>query len=201
MSKPMGLDNITVSTKEETEVKDKTWLKDSITKEMQDLFSTTNPNYFDFEYTNKKIRGLVNQLDEPETLTPEWIEERIHYSMDQDTFGNIVRIESVPVKFLQNLLVPKQELPVIPQSVADWLKDRQKNGFPNVDIIEQIYSIDYTDNLEVHTADAPLKKYLNSSNENKEKIVKAVINDNYEVEEENAPLPQYDFEMSENDDG
>lgn len=51
----------------------------------------------------------LNQLDEPETLTPEWIDERIHYSTDQDAFGNIVRIEMVPAKYLQNLLVPKQE--------------------------------------------------------------------------------------------
>lgn len=53
----------------------------------------------------KEARNKVNQLDEPEILTPEWIDERIHYSTDQDAFGNIVKIESVPVKYLQNLLV------------------------------------------------------------------------------------------------
>ena len=64
----------------------------------------------------------LNQLDEPETLTPEWIDERIHYSTDQDAFGNIVRIEMVPAKYLQNLLVPKQE--VTENQAKDTLEEK-----------------------------------------------------------------------------
>ena len=93
---------------EETEVKDKMWLKDSITKEMQDLFSTTNPNYFDFENTNKKIRGFVNQLDEPEVLSQEWIDE--NSTLGQFITNKVINFDKfVKADKLKNLLVPKQE--------------------------------------------------------------------------------------------
>lgn len=61
---------------EETEVKDKKWLQDSITRVMQDLFSTPEPNYFDFEKANKRMRGLIDQLDEPELpVIPKFVAE------------------------------------------------------------------------------------------------------------------------------
>lgn len=77
---------------EETEVKDKIWLKDSITRELQDLFSVSNPNYFDFEETNKKIRGLIDQLDEPKKpVVPEFVGEFIaDYKEQGYTLANAI---------------------------------------------------------------------------------------------------------------
>ena len=117
-------------------MKDKKWLKDSITKEMQDLYGTIGPNYFDYEYTNKRIKGLVdqlgkpevkrlerkikeldsyndelirdnnqlrNELDNPEVLSQEWIDEHTWNN-------NLVGRPFVYVDDLQSLPVPKQEI-------------------------------------------------------------------------------------------
>ena len=71
----------------------------------------------------KRIKQKINQLDEPEVLSEDWIEEHHYIRMDPDN-------PFVYVKDLQNLLVPKQELPVIPKFVADWIESR-KNNYPS----------------------------------------------------------------------
>ena len=51
-----------------------------------------------------------------EKLDSKWIDEHEYIRMDPDN-------PFVYVKDLQNLLVPKQELPVIPKFVAEWIKE------------------------------------------------------------------------------
>jgi hypothetical protein len=69
---------------------------------------------------------LINQLDEPEVLSQEWIDENKSLingrSTNPDgTEGDCYDAHYIHVLELQNLLVPKQELPVIPNYVAKWI--------------------------------------------------------------------------------
>lgn len=113
--------------------KDKQWAKDKATKEIKDLFSISEPNYFDFESTNKAIRGVIDQLDEPEvTLDKSFDKVAESYSMTKEevwrriewfeTHTEVLSQEwidehkksytmedSIEISDLQNLLVPKQE--------------------------------------------------------------------------------------------
>ena len=80
--------------------KDKKWLKKEISKRDKGTIYTCD------------LMCLINNLDEPEVLSQEWIRENqerkdIHFY--------------VSVTKLQNLLVPKQELPVVPKHVAEWI--------------------------------------------------------------------------------
>ena len=80
--------------------KDKEWLKKEISKRDKGTIYTCD------------LMCLINNLDEPEVLSHEWIrnnQERkgVHF------FVNVTK--------LQNLVVPKKELPVIPKFVADWV--------------------------------------------------------------------------------
>ena len=59
----------------------------------------------------------LKQLDEPEVLSQEWIVDNV--SFIQAGRGYVLGSK------LQNLLVPKQELPVIPKFVADFLNERK----------------------------------------------------------------------------
>ena len=74
-----------------------------------------------------RILELINQLDEPETLSEYWIEQK---SIDThvDTLNGEVQV-TFRLDDLQNLLVPEQELPVIPKFVAEWIESR-KNNYP-----------------------------------------------------------------------
>ena len=51
----------------------------------------------------------------PEVLSQEWIDEN---SFEADNWNEVVHVDK-----LQNLLVPKQELPVIPKFVAEWIEE------------------------------------------------------------------------------
>lgn len=116
---------------EETEVKSKQELIEEWESaiESAEFYGKGKENRL-IEYMRSFVDDLY-QLDEPETLTPEWIDERIHYSTAQDTFGNIVRIETVPAKFLQNLLVPKSK--EITEDLA-WELLKEKYEWPWVDL-------------------------------------------------------------------
>ena len=89
---------------EETEVKNieelKSWFED------------------DKLYVGEYVKHKINQLDEPEVLSSDWIDEH-----KENWQGLSITGYSVPEKDLQNLLVPKQELPVIPQFVAEWIEE------------------------------------------------------------------------------
>lgn len=101
---------------EETEVKkDIEWLKEEIGELpcVDTVFNSDGSYYIDSAVPVMTVYDLLNQLDEPEVLTLEWIDEHeIHYNH---------WVGAVPVTELRNLLVPKQEKPVIPNYVAKWI--------------------------------------------------------------------------------
>ena len=98
--------------------KDLKWLKDEILTDMRYLEGNRDIQQLDIKYqTLREVAQKINSLDEPEVLSQEWIDENkkdsgVHY------IGYYV-----PIGRLQNLLVPKQELPVIPKFVAEWIEE------------------------------------------------------------------------------
>lgn len=69
------------------------------------------------------IAEIIDQLDEPEVLSQEWIERN---TSPVDDEGRLYVWKSD----LQNAIVPKQELPVIPKFVAEYINDRKEVSFP-----------------------------------------------------------------------
>ena len=95
---------------EETEVKDLEWLKRSIDKRIKTIESDditfVGSEYYDEGYIDgmRDVLYRINQLDEPEVLSSDWIDEH-----KENWQGLSITGYSVPEKDLQNLLVPKQE--------------------------------------------------------------------------------------------
>ena len=90
--------------------KDIGWAK----KEIKELMTEESQNYPHDEMVEKEmVLGILNQLDEPEVLSQDWIDENSSYA----SFDGITE-EYIHVDDLKELLVPKQELPVIPSYVA-----------------------------------------------------------------------------------
>ena len=73
------------------------------------------------------IYGLINQLGELEVLSQEWIDKYVIYVRG---LGDIIEAEAV-----ENLLVPKHELPVIPRFVAEAIEEDKECGY---DVYESI---------------------------------------------------------------
>ena len=83
--------------------KDIEWLKDEILTDMRYLEGNREIQQLDIKYqTLREVAQKINSLDEPETLSEEWIEEHEYIRMDPDN-------PFVYVKDLQNLLVPEQK--------------------------------------------------------------------------------------------
>ena len=83
---------------EETELKNIEWAK----KEIEGLETESSQNYPHDEMIEKEIvLSILDQLDEPEVLSQEWIDENSQSYYWHESM--------VPVSKLQNLLVPKQE--------------------------------------------------------------------------------------------
>ena len=119
---------------EETEVKkDKEWLLNEIER-ITDEYS--NQSFFTnfARYMISEIEEAVYQLDEPEVLSQEWIDEN-----STNLLMSSPMIKWVEASKLQNLLVPKQELPTIPQFVADWIEETKKQRKSLVFAITYIY--------------------------------------------------------------
>ena len=86
--------------------KDKKWLKAEIDNQAIIM---------DKGYIHRgDLMYLIDKLDEPEVLSQEWIDKHAEY---YEYLGYAV----VPTDKLQNLLVPKQELPVVPKYVDEWI--------------------------------------------------------------------------------
>ena len=82
--------------------KDLEWLKEEILTDMQYLEGNREIQQLDIKYqTLREVVQKINSLDEPETLSEEWIEEHEYIRMDPDN-------PFVYVKDLQNLLVAEQ---------------------------------------------------------------------------------------------
>lgn len=101
--------------------KDIEWLKRSIDKRIKTIESDditfVGSEYYDEGYIDgmRDVLYRANQLDEPEVLSLDWIDDNkkdsgVHY------IGYYV-----PIGRLHDLLVPNQELPVIPNYVAKWI--------------------------------------------------------------------------------
>ena len=98
--------------------KDKKWLKEKVDRLFFDNSMSNNPYLVAKREAITEISNLIDQLDEPEVLSEEWI--------DKNKFEVNGWNEAVHVEDLQNLLVPKQDKPVIPQFVADYYNDFKK---------------------------------------------------------------------------
>ena len=81
--------------------KDIEWLKQEIGIEMIQLEPNRKERWSDVKYqTLRNVAQKIYQLDEPEVLSQEWIDEhKKSYTME----------DSIEISDLQNLLVPKQE--------------------------------------------------------------------------------------------
>lgn len=95
------------------------WLKDEI-KVFQN-----GENMFTAEFNAgvqqalEYVQELIDQLEEPETLSEEWINEHSKsYTMEN----------AVEISDLKNLLLPQPKKPVIPQHVADWIDTHNLYG-------------------------------------------------------------------------
>lgn len=115
-------------------MRDKKWLKDEVAR----IYDARD--YWSVDDLKDEILDSINELDEPEVLSQEWIDEYVHY---EDVRGYV--LEFIHVDNLQNLLVPKQELPVVPKFVADWIEDLKSK---KLNILESIY--DFTHGEDIH---------------------------------------------------
>lgn len=127
------------------------WLKEEIT-EILLTSKKDGTNYFYYRDLKEKIYNAIDQLHEPEVLSEEesinivlddlkeYIKEQrslsqnvglAHTSAGNDThyrqYDYVLECvnEYEPSDDLQNLLVPKQELPVIPKFVAEHIENRR----------------------------------------------------------------------------
>lgn len=110
---------------------------------------------------------LIDQLDEPETLNEEWINEHSKaYTMEN----------SVEISDLKNLLLPQPKKPVIPKFVADWIESYRDEGGDTIEILGSLtpvfVSSSFIDN-----------KVIQWFKKNTDKMLNSLIN-GYEVEKE-----------------
>ena len=101
--------------------KDKKWLKEKADRLFFDNSMSNNPYLVAKREAITEISNLIDQLDEPEVLSQKWIDE---HKWDNDHIWK----PFVCVEDLKNLLVPKQELPVIPRWVADNIESKKRVG-------------------------------------------------------------------------
>ena len=92
--------------------KDIKWLKSEVEK--QDIVMDKGHIY------TSDLLYLIEQLDEPETLSEDWLDENKSSWTKLKISGYYI-----PVDKLQNLIVSKQKLPAIPKYVADWIEEER----------------------------------------------------------------------------
>lgn len=155
--------------------KDIEWLKDKIflrRKYLAKLLLEGEESTFTERElkTLKGVLGLIDQLDEPEVLSQEWISDNAVVGQYPIGIGHVV-----PAYKLQSLLVPKQGLPVVPKYVADFIKVRKYTD---------AYSLQYIFCIAMERSEAEqLKKEYDWISANGEAFARAWL-DGYEVEEE-----------------
>jgi len=174
---------------EEKEMKDLEWVKAKLKKDHKDgevaksqikdgekIDGIDLDSYWRGRQTANYIaRCYLEDLDEPEVLSQEWIDKN---SMTGASSWKDKRY--VSVEYLENLLVPKQEKPVIPEYVADYIPSFD---CPKKEILRQnLESVIKKNFNEEYT---PAEKWINN---NFDLFALAVILDSYEIEEE----PKYE---------
>ena len=116
----------------------------------------------------------IDQLDELEVLSVEWIDKN-KTSTDRKLDGT--PIYKVREELLQNLLVPKQELPVVPMWFDEWWKDIPKGEchlFYNIGRFQE-------ELFDFETREA--YDYITDP-DNKKKLLNIIVNElEYKVEE------------------
>ena len=87
-------------------MKDKKWLKEAVGELpwVDTVFQVDGVSYIDTAVSVMQVYDLIDQLDEPETLSEEWLDENKSSWMKMKVDGHYI-----PVEKLQNLLVPKQK--------------------------------------------------------------------------------------------
>ena len=144
--------------------KDKLWAKLKIRKELE---SWQNIEGSIDKDGIKYVLNIIDQLDEPEVLSQEWIDEHAEHH-------EYIGFKGVPVDDLQNLIVPKQELPVIPQFVANYI-DKSR---------EEAYSLfGAFDKMPTEVASWLIYSKSEGKSEGQDTFARAWL-DGYEVEEE-----------------
>jgi hypothetical protein len=147
--------------------KDIEWLKEEIGTEMIQLEPNRTERWSDVKYqTLRSVAQKIYQLDEPEVLSQEWIDKSAVHVRGLGDFLEVIAVES--------LLVPKQELPVIPKYVADWIEDIKPDNSLRV-------AFGYIAQRKADNHDDPLAFWIEEGNS--ETFARAWL-DGYEVEEE-----------------
>ena len=147
--------------------KDIKWLKEEVGELnlVDTVFEADGVSYIDTAVSVMQVYDLIDQLDEQEVLSHKWISDHIIFNEKEDA-------EYIYADELQNLIVPKQELPVVPKHVGEWItRYREKYDlYPALRLLEnntlvwgQIYEW---------------------YRENTHKFVNAFLTGEYEVEEE-----------------
>lgn len=126
-------------------MKEKEWLRERIEKlkKKADERNSMGLVYSDEERALQLVGIYVSELGEPETLAKEWIEKNAEYA-DAISESSCKDVAVVRIDKLQNLLVPKQEKPTIPQFVADWIEELKDN---EVNLLDNIYDFTHTDTI------------------------------------------------------
>ena len=138
------------------------WLKEEIWK--QDI--VMNKGYI---YTDD-LMSIINEVDAPEVLSQEWIDKYQYVGTDPNS-------AFVYVKDLQNLIVPKKELPVVPTWFDEWWKDVYKGEGNLLHNIAQFHDKLYSSETR------EMYDYINDTG-NKKKLLNIIINElDYVVEE------------------
>ena len=133
------------------------------------VFISDGLSYIDSAVSVTSVYDLIYHLEESEVLSQEWIrnnQERkgVHF------FVNVTK--------LQNLIVPKQELSVVPTWFDEWWKDIPKGGgnlFYNIGRFQdELFSFETREAYDYIT-----------DPDNKKKLLDIIVNElEYEVEEE-----------------
>lgn len=127
---------------EETEVKKNIeWLKEKVQKRIDKLPGTYSGLYIEGSRDAYHLALKdIDQLDEPEVLSQEWIDE-CSYNIEE--YWQVADMMDGPqyavsVENLQNLLVPKQEKVEVPRFVADILEENTFADLPTA--FEELFS-------------------------------------------------------------
>ena len=90
--------------------KDKLWAKFKIREELerwQNIEGGIDEDGINY------VLNIIDQLEEPEVLSQEWLDNNVVHVRG---LGDIVEAEAV-----ENIIMPNQELPVVPKYVDDWI--------------------------------------------------------------------------------
>ena len=99
--------------------KEKNWLKEKVQTMIDKEYRCYDPLIQQRKDTCRVIMDVIEEMDEPEKLNEEWINEHSKsYTMEN----------SVEISELKNLLLPQPKKPVIPQHVADWIDTHNLYG-------------------------------------------------------------------------